>query len=131
MCINQQGKTGSRGIKGEPGKSGKRVRSSFGVTVPFHFLNPSMTTLKIRHLLAPAGDSRHRWPCGTSRKRWPEGNWIGFVSIHVSVGQMSGFVDSNTMHRATLCLVLIKGKKGEEGPPGKQGSPVSDSCYIH
>lgn len=85
----------------------------------------------LRHLLAPAGDSRHRRPSGTSRKRWPEGNWVGFVSIHVSVGQMSAFVDSNTMHRATLCLALIKGKRGEEGPPGKQGSPVSDSCYIY
>lgn len=31
--MNQQGEAGSRGIKGEPGKSGKRVRSSLGVTL--------------------------------------------------------------------------------------------------
>lgn len=45
---------------------------------------------------------------------------------NVSVGQTSVFVDSNIMRHATVCLALTKGKRGEEGPPGKQGSPVSD-----
>lgn len=91
-----------------------------------------MTTLMLRqHSSAPAGDSRRRRPRGTSWQRWPKGNCIGSVSIHVFVEQMNGFVDSNIMHRATLCLVLKKGKRGEEGPPGKQGSPVSNLCYIH
>lgn len=36
MPVNYQGEAGSRGIKGEAGRSGKRVRSLFGVSMNLH-----------------------------------------------------------------------------------------------
>lgn len=108
-------------------------QSIFFSVKPFHLLLQNIYYINkvIKYLSTPAGDSGHRRPRGTSRKWWLKGTWIGNVSMHVSVGQISRFIDSNIMRHATVCLAVVKGKRGEKGPPGKQGSPVSNShCHI-
>lgn len=71
--------------------------------------------LRLLRLLAPAGDSRHRWPRGTSRKRWPEGNWIGFVSIHL---QMRTNERVCWLKRHALCHGVFGSHKGKERQGG-------------
>lgn len=51
-----------------------------------------------------------------------------FCWTNVSVSLLTHHV-----FHATLCLIqrLVKGKRGEKGPRGKQGSPVSDCQPLY
>lgn len=88
-----------------------------------------LAILRLKHPLVSSGGSRHGQPSRTSRK-WRLKGYPYFIFVNRCVCWTNVLVSLLTHHvfHATLCLIqhLVKGKSGEKGPRGKQGSPVSD-----